>query len=203
MSTRRIALLLPLAAGAAIALLTPTSARAAGAALVRVPQDAPTLDVALGRVADGGTVELAAGTYPSPPNGFAIRNAGKGFTVRAAAGAAVVLDGGGSRTILRLLNSNRTRGKRVTFERLTFRGGYNEGANEGGAVTISKADALFRQVSFVDNHTGGTAGGGAVEVLEGSEATFVDCSFRGNSARQRGGALEVRSSTVTLLRGEM
>src|SRR4029079_7364150 len=45
-------------------------------------------------------------------------------------------------------------------------------------------------------------GGGAVDVLEGSEATFADCSFRGNSARQRGGAMEGRGSLVTLLRGE-
>jgi hypothetical protein len=202
MSTRRTSQLPLLAALAAFAFVAPSPARAA-TALVRVPQDAPTLDSALGRVADGGTVELAAGTYASPPNGFAIRNAGKGFTVRAAAGAAVVLDGGGSRTILRFLNSNRTRGKSVTFERLTFRGGYSDSANEGGAVTLSKAEALFRQVSFVDNRIAGPNGGGAVDVLEGSEATFVDCSFRANSAWQRGGAMEVRSSTVTLLRGEM
>ncbi len=57
---------------------------AASDRLVRVPQDAKTLDVAIGRVADGGVIEMAAGTYPSPPNGFAINNARKGFTVRAA-----------------------------------------------------------------------------------------------------------------------
>jgi len=201
MSARRTSLLIPLAACAALVLAAPSAARAA--ALVRVPQDAATLDVALGKVADGGAIELAAGTYASPPNGFAIRNAGKGFTVRAAAGATVVLDGGGTHTILRFLNSNRTRGKRVTFERLTFRGGYDDTVNEGGAVTISKADALFRQVSFLDNRVAGLTGGGAVKVLEGSEASFVDCSFRGNSARLRGGAVVVRGSLVTFLRGEM
>ncbi|HEV8238830.1 MAG TPA: hypothetical protein VGS57_05645 [Thermoanaerobaculia bacterium] len=201
MSARRTPLLTSLAACAALALAAPSAARAA--ALVRVPQDAATLDVALGKVPDGGAVELAAGTYVSPPNGFAIRNAGRGFMVRAAAGATVVLDGGGSRSILRFINSNRTRGKRVTFERLAFRGGYNDNVNEGGAVTISKADALFRQVSFLDNRVVGPTGGGAVKVLEGSEASFVDCSFRGNSARLRGGAVVVRGSLVSFLRGEM
>jgi hypothetical protein len=202
MSARRSSLLLPLAALAALVLAAPHPARAA-AGLVRVPQDAPTIEVAISRVAEGGAIELAGGAYASPSNGFAIKNLGKGFTVRAAAGATVVLDGGGTRKVLRFQNSNRTRGRRVTFERLTFRGGFSEVANEGGAVTISKAEALFRQVSFVDNRTGGLHGGGAVKVLEGSEATFVDCSFRGNSARLRGGAMVVRNSTVTLLRGEL
>lgn len=201
MSARRTSLLSSLAACIALALAAPSAARAA--ALVRVPQDAATLDIALGKVPDGGAIELAGGIYTSPPNGFAIRNAGKGFTVRAAAGATVVLDGGGTHTILRFLNSNRTRGKRVTFERLTFSRGYDETVNEGGAVTISKADAVFRQVSFLDNRVGGLTGGGAVKVLEGSEVSFVDCSFRGNSARLRGGAVVVRGSLVTFLRGEM
>jgi hypothetical protein len=202
MSARRTSPSLPLAALAALALVAPHPARAA-ANLVRVPQDAPTLEVAISRVTDGGAIELAGGTYASPPNGFAIKNLGKAFTVRAAAGAAVVLDGGGTRQVVRFENSNRNRGRRVTFERLTFRGGYSEDANEGGAVTISRADAFFRQVIFVDNRTGGLHGGGAMKVLEGSEATCIDCSFRNNSTRLRGGAMVVRNSAVTLLRGEM
>ncbi|HXT20887.1 MAG TPA: hypothetical protein VN923_09070, partial [Thermoanaerobaculia bacterium] len=46
-------------------------------------------------------------------------------------------------------------------------------------------------------------GGGAVKVLEGSEAAFVDCSFRNNSARVRGGAVAMRGATVSFLRGEL
>ncbi len=186
---------------AASTALIAAEAHAAGAALVRVPQEAATLTDAISRVGDGGTIELAAGTYPSPPNGFAIKNTGKAFTVRAAAGAIVILEGGGSRPILKITN---TRGKRVTFERLTFRGGFNDRTNEGGAVTISKGDALFRQSAFVDNRVAGITGGGALKVLEGSDATFVDCSLRGNSARNRGGAIAVRAgAVVTMLRGEV
>ena len=185
---------------AASTALTATEAHAAGAALVRVPQEAATLTDAISRVADGGAIELADGTYPSPPNGFAIKNA-KAFTIRAAANAIAILEGGGTRPILKITN---TRGKRITFERLTFRGGFNDRTNEGGAVTISKADALFRQSAFVDNRVTGITGGGAIKVLEGSNATFVDCSLRNNSARNRGGAIAVRAgAVVTMLRGEM
>jgi len=176
---------------------------AASDRLVRVPQDAKTLDAAIGRVADGGVIEMAAGTYPSPPNGFTINNARKGFTVRAAAGAAVALDGGGSRNLLRFVNSDRARGKRVTFEGLTFQNGYSADNGESGGVTLSAAEALFRRCSFVGNRTGGLmTGGGAVKALPGSSATFVDCAFRGNSSPIRGGALVVRSATVSIQGGE-
>ncbi len=171
--------------------------------LVRVPQDAKTLDAAIARVADGGAIEMAAGTYPSPPNGFTINNARKGFTIRAAAGAAVALDGGGSRNLLRFINSNRARGKQVIFERLTFQNGSTADTGESGGVTLSAADALFRRCSFVNNRaTGSVTGGGAVKALPGSSATFISCSFRGNSSPLRGGALVVRSSDVSIQGGE-
>src|SRR4029077_8543607 len=73
--------------------------------LVRVPQDSRTLDAAIGRVADGGAIEMAAGTYLSPPTGFSTNTARKGFTARAAAGATVAIDGGGTRNLLRFVNS--------------------------------------------------------------------------------------------------
>lgn len=171
--------------------------------LVRVPQDARTLDVAISRVADSGVIEMAAGTYPSPPNGFRIANLRKGFIVRAAAGAAVAIDGGGTRNLLRFVNSDRGRGKRVTFLRITFQNGYSADLNEAGGVTLGEAEALFRICSFVNNRAASTmTGGGAVKALPGSSATFVNCSFRGNSSPLRGGALVVRSSDVTVQGGD-
>src|SRR3954464_10245307 len=101
----------------AVAVLALAAARlgAATNSFIRVPQNS-TLAAALTKIADGGTIEIAAGTYPSPPKGFSISNARKGFTVRAAAGATVVIDGGGSSNLWRFINSDRARGKRVTFE---------------------------------------------------------------------------------------
>jgi hypothetical protein len=171
--------------------------------LVRVPQDAKTLDAAISRVADGGVIEMAAGTYPSPPSGFRISNLRKGFTVRAAAGATVAIDGGGSRSLLRFVNSDRGRGKRVTFQRIVFQNGYSADLNESGGVTLDKAEALFQSSSFLNNRAAATqTGGGAVKVLPGASATFVNCSFRGNSSPLRGGALVVRSSDVTIQGGD-
>jgi hypothetical protein len=171
--------------------------------LVRVPQDARTLDAAISRVADGGVIEMAAGTYPSPPSGFRIGNLRKGFTVRAAAGATVAIDGGGSRNLLRFVNSDRARGKQVAFQRITFQNGSSADVNESGGVTLGNAEALFQRCSFLNNRAASTqTDGGAVKVLPGSSARFVNCSFQGNSSPMRGGAMVVRSSDVTVQGGD-
>ena len=171
--------------------------------LIRVPRDARTLDAAIGRVADGGVIEMAAGTYPSPPSGFSINNARRGFTIRAAAGARVALDGGGTRNLLRFTNSDRARGKKVIFQQITFQNGYSARLNESGGVTLSVSEALFRQCTFVNNRTAGLmTGGGAVKVLPGSSATFMNSSFRNNFSPLRGGALVVRGSDVTIQGGD-
>ncbi|MGB9618892.1 MAG: hypothetical protein ACPL7K_00605, partial [Armatimonadota bacterium] len=72
---------------------------------IRVPQDAD-LQIAINEVSEGGMIEIAAGTYPSPIGGFVISDLGKTFTIRAAAGATVILDGGGSREIITFVNSH-------------------------------------------------------------------------------------------------
>jgi hypothetical protein len=178
-------------------------AAAASNQLVRVPQDARTLDAAISRVADGGVVEMAAGTYPSPPGGFFIGNAHKGFTVRAAAGAAVAIDGGGSRKLIRYVNSNLARGKLVTFERITFQNGYSADTGFAGGITLSAAAARFRNCRFAANRAASPlTGGGAVKVIVGSTATFIGCSFDGNSSNLRGGAIVVRDATATIEGGE-
>jgi hypothetical protein len=183
-------------------LLTGLSAVPASAQrLVRVPQDARTLEAAISRVADGGVIEMAAGTYPSPPKGFLIGNERKGFTIRAAGGP-VVLDGGGSRPILRFINFNRDRGRLVTFQGITFRNGASVAPNVSGGVTLDKAEAEFRNCVFEGNTANApTTGGGAAKVFGGSTATFINCRWRGNWSKNRGGALVVRDSEVTLQGG--
>src|ERR1700709_2615427 len=86
--------------------------------LIRVPREPRAVDAWVGRVADGGVIEMAAGTYPSPPSGFSINNARRGFTIRAAAGARVALDGGGTRHLLRSTNSDRARRTTGIFHQL-------------------------------------------------------------------------------------
>ncbi|HEV2854452.1 MAG TPA: hypothetical protein VHC97_16785 [Thermoanaerobaculia bacterium] len=197
-------LLAPLFLALTLAAPALHAARGGNNKLVRVPQDAKTLAAAISQVADGGVIEMAAGTYPSPgANGFLINNAKKGFTVRAAAGAAVAIDGGGARALLRFANSDRARGKQVVFERITFQNGFSAETGKSGGVTLSKSDALFRSCVFLNNRAGAPqTGGGAVKALEGSTASFVNTSFRGNSSQLRGGAMVVRSAVVSLQGGD-
>ena len=169
--------------------------------LLRVPQDVADLQQAINQIADGGVIQLAAGTYAAPNNGFRIRNLAKAFTIRAAAGAAVVLDGEGSHTIVRFENGDISRGGRVVFQGLTFRNGFSSSEILGGAVSVIAAEATFLDCLFEDNVASPpTTGGGAARVADGSVATFVDCTFNDNSARTRGGALEVIFATAYVAR---
>jgi hypothetical protein len=190
---------------AAVFLVFPLVLPAAGQAApqtVRVPQDVKDLQQAINTVADGGVIEVAASMYKTPPRGYSIENEKKGFTIRAV--GAVVLDGQGVNQLLRYENGKRDRGKLVTFEGITFRNGFSETESYAGGVTMSAAEALFAGCVFEDNQASGrTSGGGAVRINAGSEARFSDTSFRRNSSLNRGGAIEIIESNVTIQGGEL
>jgi predicted outer membrane repeat protein len=186
---------------AVVFLLLPASVLAAPQT-IRVPQDVKDLQQAINTVADGGVIEVSPNTYKTPPRGFSIENEKKGFTIRAV--GAVVLDGQGVNQLLRYENGKRDRGKLVTFEGIAFRNGFSETEAYAGGVTMSAAEALFAGCVFEDNQaTGRTSGGGAVRVLGGSDAKFSDTSFRRNSSLNRGGAIEIIESTVSIQGGEV
>src|ERR1700681_246690 len=169
--------------------------------LIRVPQDSATLDAAIQTVSAGGAIEMAAGTYPTPASGFSIKNANarKSFVIRAAAGAAVALDGGGSRSLVRIVQNT---GQSVVFENITFQNGFTTDISSAGGVTLTRAHAEFHNCAFLGNRTALPAtGGGAVGVLDGSSATFVNTSFHDNSAPNWGGAMVVRSAVAVVQGG--
>lgn len=183
-----------------------TPAIAAGEAarassLVRVPQDASTLQQATSQVAPGGIVELAAGTYAAPAAGFRISNAGKAFTIRAAPGAAVVLDGGGTHPVLVLRNSARSRGGLIVFENLVFRNGGGGSSNTSAGVTVDAGEARFVGCAFESNAGAAGVDGGGVKVRIGSDASFSGCTFSGNSSPIAGGAMTILDSNVEVLGG--
>lgn len=183
-----------LSAALALAVSWNVSPLLAANNLVRVPQDAATLDAAIQTVSNGGAIEMAAGTYATPASGFSIKNANarKSFVIRAAAGAAVALDGGGSRSLVRIAQNP---GQSVLFENITFQNGFTTDISAAGGVTLSNAHAEFRNCVFAGNRSALPAtGGGAIGVLDGSSATFVNNSFRDNSAVNWGGAMVVRFS---------
>ncbi|HEX4965282.1 MAG TPA: right-handed parallel beta-helix repeat-containing protein [Thermoanaerobaculia bacterium] len=173
---------------------------AANNALIHVPQDGG-LDTAIQNVTNNGVIEIAAGTYPTPANGFAIKNANarKSFTIRAAAGATVALDGGGTNSLVRITSNN---GQLVIFDGITFQNGSTTDIVASGGVTLSHGNALFRNCAFVGNKAAMPAnGGGAVGVLDSSSATFSNCSFRDNSSASTGGAMVVRTGAVAIVQG--
>lgn len=174
---------------------------AAASGLLRVPQDVPTLAQALSQVVNGGIVELAAATYPSPAPGFKISNARKSFTLRAALGATVVLDGGGNHPVFVLRNSARSRGGLIVFENLIFRNGGGGSPATSPGVTVDGGEARFVGCRFENNAGAAGADGGGVKVRSGSAATFIGCSFTGNSSPIAGGAMMVDVSDVEVLGG--
>ncbi|HYG64791.1 MAG TPA: right-handed parallel beta-helix repeat-containing protein [Thermoanaerobaculia bacterium] len=174
--------------------LVAMAASASAQSLVRVSPGGD-LQAAINSVADGGVIEMAGGTYPSPANGWLIANEGRGFTIRAAQGAQVVLDGGRSRRILRFENGTRNRGRLVTFDGLTFRNGAGDG---GAAVNLIQAEAVFRDCVFEDNAASPNSAYGAVRAFTGTDVTFARCTFRGNQARVRGGALSVERASAVI-----
>ncbi len=128
----------------ALLLQAPTPAQ--GQSVVRVPGDTPTLGQALNQVSDGGTIVLAQGVYAAPPAGFRIQNPRRSFTVRAANGAAVTLQGGGG-PVFRV---EATGQEEIVFENLIFQDGVSSDEARGGGVTVTGSRAIFRDCAFLD-----------------------------------------------------
>ncbi|MEM1177369.1 MAG: hypothetical protein AAGM22_03420 [Acidobacteriota bacterium] len=184
-----------------VALLVLVAAPLSAEEIVTVPGDQPTLSAAISAVPDGGTIEMAAGTYPSPGNGFVIANLGKGFTIRAAEGATVVLDGGDSRPVLEIDNATRASGGPVVFENLIFRNGFVASGPMAGAVSVTEGDATFIGCTFESSRSEtNQTGGGAAGVFNNSVVHFIESTFRDNSASQVGGALKVTNGVAYIHR---
>ncbi len=172
---------------------------AAPASVIHVPRDVKDLQTALLRVPGGGIVELAGGVYASPASGFRIANPGRSFTVQAASGATVVIDGGGARPLFDIANGNRDRGGEVVFQRLVFRNALTNKSGRGG-FRIEKAEVRFVACRFENNRAVFPAEGAAMRIATGSKVTLAGCSLVGNRAEVRGGAVSVIGSQLFVAR---
>ncbi|MDP9097543.1 MAG: hypothetical protein M3N48_00920 [Verrucomicrobiota bacterium] len=178
-----------------ISFATWSSSLALGASgLVRVPADKATLQDAIAEVSDGGVIEMAGGTYTAPSGGFTVLDYGKGFTIRAAAAASVTLSGGGTTDILRIANSPGKTAHTISFERLTFSGGTSTNNFIGGALTIVRNNATFTSCVFQNNQANGSISGGGAIWFESATATFLQCTFTGNTSPNYGGAIAMVTS---------
>lgn len=172
---------------------TVLAAMSSSAQLIHVPGDQPTIQQAIGAVPNGGVIEIADGTYTAPSGGFTIYGGTKGFTMRAASGANVVLSGGGSTDIVRFTDSSLP----VHFQRLTFANGSSTTNYIGGAMTLVNVNASFTSCTFRNNFAGGPngTGGGAIWMVGGA-SSFFDCTFADNTSRNFGGGLSIAGATA-------
>jgi predicted outer membrane repeat protein len=166
-----------------------------GQSLIRVPGDTPSLQDAIARIADGGTVEMATGTYTAPDGGFT-NVAGKAVTVQAAAGASVIISGGGSHDMLRITNAKRDQGKPMTFIGIRFSDGVMKQNFLGGCGILGEAEVIFKGCSFLNNKTSGNATAGGAFFIAGSVVTFQGCVFIGNTSPNGGGAISALDSRI-------
>jgi hypothetical protein len=158
--------------------------------IIRVPQDIVDLQTAIDQVPDNGVIEIAAGVYPSPSGGFKINNSSRSFTIRAASGATVILDGQGQRQIVQMLNSNISNGRPVLFKDLIFANGRSTSDGLAGGITLVRAEATFINVVFRNNSgSQPTSGGGGTAVAFGSNVFFANCTWENNTARNEGAGL--------------
>lgn len=156
------------------------------------------LQSAFGTVTQGGVIEVAAGTYASPTDGFAILNPNKNFTVRAAPGATVVLDGGGTRLVLRYMSTSASVQGAVTFEDITFRNGRATVAARGGGITQQFGKAYFHRCIIENNSS--THGGGGYYGFGEAFSWWMDSTFRNNSSLGSGGGFRLDIGTTWIHR---
>ena len=179
-------------------LICGVSAGSVLAQVIHVPGDQPNFQSAVSAVSDGGVIEYAGGTYQSPAGGYNIFDlpAPKGFTVRAAPGAAVVFTGGNSTDILRIAPSSPAKLKQITFEFIIFADGVTHDNFFGGGLTLVNAMVAFKGCTFQNNTAAGPGTGGGAQWIAGSVVSFNNCNWSGNSSPNFGGAMSITGSRV-------
>ncbi len=174
-------------------------------AVVVIPvDDSPGLAAAILSVPDGGVIELAPDTYPSPASGsFLILNPNKSFTIRAQSTGTAILDGGSSRRVLKYTVTNPAQRGEVIFEGLIFRNGFSDLVpGTAAGVTVTDGTTTFVDCRFENNVSSPPdlfAGGGGIGVFAGSTAKFVRTVFSGNTAKNAGAGLQIGGGSVVFI----
>ena len=168
--------------------------------LIRVPNEVATLESAISQISDGGVIEMAHGTYPTPVGGWFFANLQKSFTICAAAGATVTLDGSNVRPVFRLQNTSPALGGQITFENLIFANGLSTQNGVGGGVTIEANTAVFTDCVFQNNESDANiTGGGGVFVFGESVVQFIRCEFLDNRATNEGAGLKIGEGATVVV----
>ena len=162
----------------------------ANAQHIHVPEQMD-LQQAINQISNGGVIEMAAGTYASPAQGFQISDLHKGFTILGDPGATVTIDGGGARPLVRFINSSLAACGPVQFQNLTFSHGYSNTLGLAAGITVMNAYATFIDTRFTNNSVGGSGTGGATSISNNSTALFINALWQNNTAVNYGAGLAV------------
>ena len=132
-------------------------------ATIHVPSDQPTVQTGIDRVAPGGVVIVAAGTYTENVDFH-----GKAVTVRSASGAAsTIIDGGGIDNVVSFVSGE---GRTSVLQGFTIRNG--GGQTLGGGIYVRQASPTI--IGNVVTHNIGPIGAGIhvlgiAPLIEGNE----------------------------------
>jgi len=166
--------------------------------IIRVPSEVSSLQTAINQVPDGGTIEIASGTYNSPSNGFNLSNLNKSFTIKAAPGATPILDGRGSNRVLSSYNESPQKAGFITIKGLIIEDGY---VNQDGvgAVSIYASNLSFIDTVFRNNNKKSSSGqtvGAAVNIADRATVFFSNCTWENNTSENGGAGLGIRDAVV-------
>jgi hypothetical protein len=163
--------------------------------IIHISPSQGSLQGAMDSVPEGGIIELAAGNYDAPAGGWTIfpdlSGGTKGFTIRAAPGATVVLNGEGTTEILTF-----TTPRPVTFQGLTFANGVSTREYHSGALSMDHVQATFISCIFQNNAGNApTTGGGALWIAS-STVSFQSCAWLNNTSKHFAGGFSADKSRV-------
>lgn len=151
------------------------------------------LQTAIDNAADGATLRLCKGTFPS--NLKVSRN----LTIVGAGTAATVLDGGGVSPVLAVRS-----GAVVSVQGATLTNGFH-GTESGGGVVVSDASTLTLTKCVVSNCLAGFGGGIYVDsglvTLDGTKVTGNRAVLSGNPSA--GGGVYVLNGTLNVVNGSV
>ncbi len=159
------------------------------AAIIRVPDDQPTIQAGIDAAGTGDLVLIADGIYQGPGNS-SLSFRGKPIQVRSENGPeACIIDCDGNG---RGVSFDQFEDRDSILQDLTIRNGR---AGNGGAVLCFYSSPTIRGCVFTDNEG---ANGGAISVIAG-DALIAGCILQQNEADQ-GGGLYLSSSAARIQR---
>lgn len=169
-------------------------ATAAGAAVLHVPADYPSIRSAVEAATDGDTIRLASGTYSGEGNtGLDLPD--MTFTIESEHGPeSCIID---CRRTASFCSIPAMPLNIVTIDGLTVMNGLCTETSQGGAaIDITGASPVIRNCIFRDNgHLSSVLSGGALYVQDGRP--LIDrCRFEGNASGNRGGAVYMETGRL-------